>query len=1297
MATIVLQAAGAFLGGALGPAGAVIGRAAGALAGYAIDQAVINGTRRLEGGRLNDPRPFSAEDGAALPRVYGTVRVGGTLIWATRFEEVATAERTGGKGSPKITNYSYFANVAFALSEGPIAGVRRIWADGRELDQTLFEIRVYKGSEDELPDPLIEAKQGEGNAAPFRGTAYVVFDRLPLSDFGNRIPQFGFEVLRPAGTLPAKIKAVTLIPGSTEYGLSPSPVTLTIKPGETEILNRSVLHAGTDIGAALDELQALCPNLEHVGLVATWFGNDLRAGSCTIRPMVAQKDVTGQSQPWRVSGLERADAEEVSRHEGSAAYGGAPSDRSVTDAILDLKRRGLKVTLYPFIMMDVPHNNTLPDPHGGTAQPPYPWRGRITCHPAPGTPQTSDGSAAAGEEIAAFVGRAASSDFALEDDTVAFNGNPAEWSYRRFLLHFAHLAKAAGGVDAFLIGSELRGLTTVRDHAGAFPFVAALMDLAADVRALLGPATKITYGADWSEYSGYQPIGSADRIFHLDPLWSHSAVDAVGIDNYMPLSDWRDNDWASGNPDGFQSQYDVVALRGQIARGEGYDWFYASLEDRHARRRTPITDGAYNKPWIYRYKDLVSWWSNPHNERQNGVEAATATDWIPCSKPIWFTELGCPASDKGPNQPNVFPDPKSSESAFPYYSTGGRSDSAQHSFIAAHQAHWDGDAEGFERQNNPLSPIYGGPMVDPDRIYLWAWDARPFPAFPSLGDQWRDGDNWLLGHWLNGRLSTATTADLIAAVLQDHDLPLAQTHDSPGSLHGYVMEEPGTAREALEPLVSLFGLGVGDDGGTLRFAGPTPTVPISVSELVVEDGVPVVESTRAGEGELPTELTLGFRDPFAAYQGATARAVDPGRTGLRQQALALSAVLESDAAASLAADRLRDHWAGREEISFALEPGRTDVTPGTTVRLPFQKPSVDFLVTSVEAGSKRSIRAKQVRRIASSPWRVRRPLQTAIVEPMAGRPASILLDLPMLPGETDPARQLRLATHAKPWKTLAVFSASGAEGYVQRGTVAAPATMGQLVAPLFPGPIGRIDRANVLELSLLRGELANRTRLEVLNGSGTAAVSCANGQWEVLQFERAKETAADTWQLSALLRAQLGTEDAMQSGAAAGGSFVLLDDRALPAGLMSSEVGLERQWRIGPAGYPVTGEYFTQLSATGGQRSRMPLAPVHLRARKTATGWLLTWIRRSRIDADDWEASEIPLGEDSETYLVEIAATGSSEVRRRVQTSVPFLNYPVAEAASDFGGLPNRIAVAVRQVSRTVGTGIAAKADLPLL
>src|SRR6185312_7629050 len=245
-----------------------------------------------------------------------------------------------------------------------------------------------------------------GNAPAYHGLAYVVLERFALGDYGNRIPQFQFEVLRPVGETARQVRAVCLIPGATEYGLSPRLITQQRRPGDSSAANRHVLHAGTNLVASLDELQMLCPNLEHVALIATWFGNDLRAGECRIRPMVTSRMASGFSEGWNSSGLGREAAEVVSWSGDGPAYGGTPSDRSIIAAIREIKARGLKVTLYPFVMMDIAAGNTLPDPYGEAAQAAYPWRGRITCFPAPMGPGSTDRTAAARAQVAAFCGGA---------------------------------------------------------------------------------------------------------------------------------------------------------------------------------------------------------------------------------------------------------------------------------------------------------------------------------------------------------------------------------------------------------------------------------------------------------------------------------------------------------------------------------------------------------------------------------------------------------------------------------------------------------------------------------------------------------------------------------------------------------------------------------------------------------------------------------------------------------------------------------------------------------------------------
>ena len=247
MAALVLSVAGAATGNAVfGPAGAIAGRLIGALAGNAIDQALLGGRKIASSGpRLSDLDVMASTAGAPIPRVYGHARLSGEVIWATNLEEVVStsSQKSGGKGmggavTTETTTYSYFANLAVGLCEGPVGAVERIWADGSELDFTGITMRVYAGDEAQTPDPLIVAK--EGDAPAYRGLAYVVFERLPLANFGNRIPQLSFEVVRPVGTLEQMVRAVTFIPGATEFGYEPATVTQVTGPGQSAPENRHI-------------------------------------------------------------------------------------------------------------------------------------------------------------------------------------------------------------------------------------------------------------------------------------------------------------------------------------------------------------------------------------------------------------------------------------------------------------------------------------------------------------------------------------------------------------------------------------------------------------------------------------------------------------------------------------------------------------------------------------------------------------------------------------------------------------------------------------------------------------------------------------------------------------------------------------------------------------------------------------------------------------------------------------------------------------------------------------------------
>ncbi|PKP96984.1 MAG: hypothetical protein CVT74_15465 [Alphaproteobacteria bacterium HGW-Alphaproteobacteria-13] len=208
MATLVLTVVGGIVGG---PVGAAVG----AVLGQQADAAIFRPKGR-EGPRLADLKVQASTYGQQIPRLFGTMRVAGSVVWAT---DLIERRRTsgGGKGRPSVTEYSYAASLAVALSSRPIRAIRRIWADGNLLRgstgrfQERCVFRWYDGSEDQAADPLIASAVGPASASAFRGIAYAVFEELELAAFGNRIPSLTFEVESDAGDVDAGLVADGLL------------------------------------------------------------------------------------------------------------------------------------------------------------------------------------------------------------------------------------------------------------------------------------------------------------------------------------------------------------------------------------------------------------------------------------------------------------------------------------------------------------------------------------------------------------------------------------------------------------------------------------------------------------------------------------------------------------------------------------------------------------------------------------------------------------------------------------------------------------------------------------------------------------------------------------------------------------------------------------------------------------------------------------------------------------------------------------------------------------------------------
>ncbi|MEM6666534.1 MAG: glycoside hydrolase TIM-barrel-like domain-containing protein, partial [Pseudomonadota bacterium] len=786
-----------------------------------------------------------------------------------------------------------------------------------------------------------------------------------------------------------------------------------------------------------------------------------------------------------------------------------------------------------------------------------------------------------------------------------------------------------------------------------------------------------------------------------DPLWSDPNIDFIGIDNYLPVADWRDGSThadATGFPT-VASPHDPAYLKAQVEGGEGYDWYYATPNDRDAQTRTPIIDSASGKDWVFRQKDIRNWWLSAHHDRPAGLEAATPTPWQPQSKPIWLTEIGCPAIEKGANQPNVFHDPKSSESFFPRYSSGARDDVAQRRTVETIIDYWSSGSG-----QNPVSNVYGAPMVDTARTHVWAWDARSFPAFPADTTLWADALNWDRGHWLNGRLGTAPSDGLVAHIMTDAGFAPDQweTHLWDTTIDGFAVERVMSVRDALDPLEHALGITGFESGGRIVFIGRRgrPVAALDAGSLVDtasdSEAVGLVEEVRAQETELPAAIQLTVLEPLGTYASVTVdarRPVDVGTGASRRvSSSTLPLALAPEMAQSLAEQWLHAALTRRARQSFALPPSALRFEPGDIISLEVAGGSGDRTVRieAISDGAARSVASvsHDAAHLAAGP--ILRRKDYAGDSAVSGPPTFCFLDLPLLSSDdTDGA--LYAAAYAKPWDDgVALYRAPGTAGYALEGTITDPAGMGRTLSAWRSGPRAQWDRATTLDIIMPGRTLQSAPDLLVFDGANGFAIETAPEVWEVFQAADIELIGAGTYRLSRLLRAQLGTDPGLEvippEGVPTGARIIALDSTVHTQRVATDRIGVAANWRFGPANKAVSDSTYTSLVHTPAGVAARPYAPAQLRAlRQTGGDIAISWTRRTRRGGDGWQLVDVPLGEDVEAYEIDIF-DGPSVVRT-IAAFGPGASYTAAQQLADFGALPPAVTLHVFQMSATIGRG----------
>ena len=216
LARTLLPLAGAVIGSILGgPIGATIGLALGTGAAYLLFPAE---GKVSEGPRLDDLTVTFSSYGKPIPLIYGTMELGGNVVWSPGLKEHRVEEDVGGKGGPSMTVVTFLYTASFRINYcvGVADAILMNWADGKVIqsktdvtigpvwDYFLPEapgnqaVRDFLGTATQLPGPAEQADKGVDNVSAYRGTVGQEWEDMPLENYGNRIPQLTAEIAMAA-------------------------------------------------------------------------------------------------------------------------------------------------------------------------------------------------------------------------------------------------------------------------------------------------------------------------------------------------------------------------------------------------------------------------------------------------------------------------------------------------------------------------------------------------------------------------------------------------------------------------------------------------------------------------------------------------------------------------------------------------------------------------------------------------------------------------------------------------------------------------------------------------------------------------------------------------------------------------------------------------------------------------------------------------------------------------------------------------------------------------------------------
>lgn len=521
------------------------------------------------------------------------------------------------------------------------------------------------------------------------------------------------------------------------------------------------------------------------------------------------------------------------------------------------------------------------------------------------------------------------------------------------------------------------------------------------------------------------------------------------------------------------------------------------------------------------------------------------------------------------------------------------------------------------------------------------------------------------------------------------------------TLEGFILDRPITVRAALEYLTSAFFFDIVESDGILKCV---PRGSESIKSVPEDDLIPakkkgvqdVLEINYAQELELPQRVNVTYLDRPFNYDPVTQTSQRQVVRAVDQVTVNLPIVMGATRAKQISDITLYGTWKERTSFNLTLPPKYVRIEPTDVITVTVNNVPHEMRVfkTNMEANGVMKVSAV-AEDISSYDFYTPPGETSSTLEPPTLVPGTIakFVDAPPLPSDTVANQgllRIGVAADGQNWNGSAIYrSDDGGEAGGNTFTLLAgmdgAATFGAITTALPAGPFEVWDTVNEVEVILTSGSLASVSELGVFNGANAALIGN-----ELIQFENAQLIGENTYKLTKLLRGRQGTEWAIGTHAA-GERFMALTPALYTTAIANNLIGRQLFYKAVSVGNSLGNTDELAFTYTG--RNLKPFAPVHVTGVRGGSGNLtISWIRRSRVDAEWRDGVGIPLGEESEVYEVDIL-DGSTVVRTTPATS-PTASYSAADQTTDFGSVQSSIDVKIYQLSAVVGRGYAAEATV---